>query len=77
MEDERTFTTNLKNASPKDVVVFIILLKNKHQYMTNLELNTRIKLNITNFQNYSDIVKKESDLCTNTINFDLKKFTSF
>ena len=45
--------------------------------MTNLELNTRIKLNITNFQNYSDIVKKESDLCTNTINFDLKKFTSF
>ena len=66
MEDERTFTTNLKNASPKDAVVFIILLKNRQQYMTNLKLNTRIKLNITNFQNYCDIVKKNL-ICVQTL----------
>ena len=66
MEDERTFTSNLKNASPKDAVVFIILLKNKQQYMTNLKLNTRIKLNITNFQNYCDIVKKNL-ICVQTL----------
>ena len=66
MEDERKFTSNLKNASPKDAVVFIILLKNKQQYMTNLKLNTRIKLNITNFQNYCDIVKKNL-ICVQTL----------
>ena len=66
MEDERTFTSNLKNASPKDAAVFIILLKNKQQYMTNLKLNTRIKLNITNFQNYCDIVKKNL-ICVQTL----------
>lgn len=34
-------------------------------------------IDITKFQTYSDIIRKESDLCRNAINFDFKKFTSF
>ena len=44
------FTTDLKNAISKDAIGFLILLKNKEYFVTNVTVNTRIEQGITKFQ---------------------------
>ena len=77
MDDEGTFSTDLQNASPKEAIDFITVLKNKQCYVTNPRVSTRIKQGITNFQCHSGIIKNQSNLCRNAIESDTKHLPLF
>ena len=76
-DNEVTFNADLRNASQKEAVYFVTLLKNKPYYVTNPRVNTRIKRDIIKFQYDSDIIENQSDLCRNAIESDTKNLPLF